>query len=77
MQLVEELDVDNLKINEVILAHYGDSICFTYQGDKSQSQMFYSCNISLQDIAEVVRKKDVIKDCAEILKENVSHLILI
>ena len=27
--------------------------------------MFYSCNIASQDIAEVVRKKDVIKDCAD------------
>ena len=70
VQFVEELHVDNRKIKEVLLAHFGDSICFTYPRDKAQSQMFYSCNIAAHDIAEVVRKKDVIKDCAEILKKE-------
>ena len=57
VQLVEELHVDNRKIKEVLLPHFGDSICITYPRDKSQSQMFYLCNIAAHDIA-VVRKKD-------------------
>ena len=57
VQLVEELHVDNRKIKEVLLVHFGDSICCTYPRDKSQSQMFYPCNIDAHDIAEVVRKK--------------------
>ena len=39
VQLVEELHVDNRKIKEVLLAHYGDSICFTYPRDKSVSNV--------------------------------------
>ena len=70
LQLCEELHVDNRKIKEVLLGHYGDSICFTYPRDRSQSQMFYSCNIASQDMAEIVRKKDVVKECAEILKRE-------
>ena len=30
VQLVEEEHVDNRNIKEVLLAHYGESICFTY-----------------------------------------------
>ena len=51
----------------MLIDHFGDTICFTYPKDRRKSQMFYSTSIKS---TENIRSTDVIKLCAEQLREE-------
>ena len=54
----------------MLIDHFGDSICFTYPKDTKKSQMFYSVDIKGTDMAENLRSTDIIKECADLLREE-------
>ena len=54
----------------MLIDHYGDTICFTYPKDRRKSQMFYSINIRCAEVAESIRSTDVVKMCAEQLRDE-------
>ena len=52
----------------MLIDHFDDKICFTYPKDRQKSQMFFSADIKSEDVAETLRRTDVIKICAEKLR---------
>ena len=59
----EDLDgyaVNNCKVKQMPIAHFGEEICFTYPRDKSKPQMFYSTNICPADLVETLHVRNSI-----------------
>ena len=54
----------------MLIAHYEHAVCFTYPKDQTNSQMFYSANITCEDVAERLRSTDTIKECAQKLRDE-------
>ena len=67
---LEGYTVNNRKVKQMLIAHFGEEICFTYPRDKSKPQMFYSTNICPADLVETLRHTDPIKICAEKLRKE-------
>ena len=57
-------------MKQMLIAHFGEEICFTYLRDKSKPQMFYSTNICPADLVETLRQTNPIKICAEKLRKE-------
>ena len=66
----EGYTVNNRKVKQMLIAHFGEEICFTYPRDKSKLQMFYSTNICPADLVETLRQTNPIKICAEKLRKE-------
>ena len=54
----------------MLISEFGQDICFSYPRDKQKSQMFFSSNVSSNDLVETLRSTDVIKACADKLKKE-------
>ena len=71
---LEEYTVNNRKVKRMLIAHFGEEICFTYPRDKSKPEMFYLTNISPADLVETIRRTDPVKICAEKLRKEREEL---
>ena len=71
----EGYTVNNRKVKQMLIAHFGEEICFIYPRDKSKPQMFYSTNICPANLVETIRQTNPIKICAEKLRKSVSNSI--
>ena len=67
---LEGYTVNNRKVKQMLIAHVGEEICFTYPRNKSKPQMFYSINICPADLVETLRQTNPRKVCAEKLRKE-------
>ena len=61
------------RLKNMLIDHYGDTICFSYPRDRTKSQMFYSTNITREEVAERLRSTDTIKVCADQLCDDLKR----
>ena len=67
---LEGYAVSNHKVKQMVIAHFGEDICFTYPKEKRKSQLFFSTKIASADLVETLRLNDPVKICAEKLKKE-------
>ena len=67
---LEGYAVSNRNVKQMLIAHFGEDICFTYRKEKRKSQLFFSTKIDSADIVETLRLNDPVKICAEKLKKE-------
>ena len=67
---LEGYAVSNRKVKQMLIAHFGEDICFTYPKEKRKSQLFFSTKIASADLVETLRLNDPVKICAEKLKKE-------
>ena len=69
----KELDlkskVSNREIKILLLNHFGEKINFSKSKDQKKSLMFFSNNVTVENLAETVRATDVISQSAEIIRK--------
>ena len=49
---------------------FGEDICFTYPKDRKKPQMFFSSQVSSEDVVETLRANKITKLCAEALRKE-------
>ena len=52
---LEGYAVSNRKVKQMLLAHFGEDICFTYPKGKRKSQLFFSTKIPSADLVKTLR----------------------
>ena len=66
------LEFDNRRTKSQLIKFFGEKICFSYSGDRSQPQVVYKRSVQVCDIIEGnLRKYDAIKECAQTLAEEI------
>ena len=61
-------------MKSLLIDHYGENICFTYQKDRKKSQMFFSTALRQVDVVESLRNKTSSSDiisCAKTLESDI------
>ena len=69
---LEDDATDYRTVKTLLIDHFGEDICFTYPKDQSKSQGDFLKNVATPDVVEIVRDKDLIKECAYMLKAECS-----
>ena len=54
----------------MLIAHFGEDICFTYRKEKRKSQLFFLTKIASADLVETLPLNDPVKLCAVKLKKK-------
>lgn len=62
--------ISNRSLKNMLIDYFGETICFTYPKEINKSQMFYSVSIKSEDVAETLRRVDVVEMCAEKLQKE-------
>ena len=58
---LEGYAVSNRKVKQMLIAHFGEDICFTYPKEKRKSQLFFSTKIASAHLVETLRLNDPVK----------------
>ena len=65
---------DNRKTKAALITAYGNQLGFSYSDDQSQPQIVFGRSVEISDVIEgSLRKADPLKDCANILKSELSQ----
>ena len=54
----------------MLIDRFGEDICFTYPKDRKKPQMFFSSQVSSEDVVETLRANEITKLCAEALRKE-------
>ena len=57
-------------MKDMIINLFGDSIFVSYSRDYKKSQIFFSSKIKTIDIAQILRKADLLRKCANVLRNE-------
>ena len=49
----------------MLIDRFSEDICFTYPKDRKNPQMFFSSQVSSEDVVETLRANEIKKLCAE------------
>jgi len=71
--LPSDIKISNRRMKSLLIEHFGDTIHFTYSRDRSVSQMVFSNQITVTQLAEEIRSLDCVKECAETLRSDIKN----
>ena len=64
------LEIHNFQVKEYLIEHYGDRVKFSPSSKKNEALLFFSSNLSTEEISKKVRPIDIMKEATQTLRES-------
>lgn len=65
---------NNRDLKRLLLNRFGDTITFTNPVENNKPAIVFSSKLMTEDVAEVIRTHDPIKECANVLRQSIKNL---
>ena len=65
-----KLNVTNREVKLLLVNHFGGKIYFSQPKQVNKSLMFFSQNVTVEDVAQTIRNTDPIKECAQQIRKS-------
>ena len=73
-ELNSDIKVNNREVKVLLSEHFGSEISFSQPKQVNKSQMFFSSNVTAENLAETIRSTDHIQECAETIRQCLLEL---